>query len=139
VSLGEWIPTFLSHYNPSECWELPAQKFQSTTLLLQCQISKGNIHFIWNSNQWRWSSQICPNIYTSCTMHHCKKKCAKRWWVSTLSRTNTTIPIWKYGHKHIPSGYLKFKFLIQQMFIPETKYGCWSHKCKHIKMPNLQH
>jgi hypothetical protein len=46
VSLGEWILTFLRHYKPSECWELPTQKFQSTTLLLQCQISEGNIYFI---------------------------------------------------------------------------------------------
>jgi len=62
VSLSEWILTFLWHYNPSECRELPAHKFQSKTLLLQYQISEGNIHFICNSNQWRWSSQICPNI-----------------------------------------------------------------------------
>jgi len=46
VSLGEWILPFLRHYNPSECWELHAQKFQSTTLLLQRQISKGNNYFI---------------------------------------------------------------------------------------------
>ena len=54
VSLGEWILTFLRHYYPSECWELPTQKFQSTALhnksqkaiftLSETVISEGEAH-----------------------------------------------------------------------------------------------
>jgi hypothetical protein len=119
MSLGEWFLTFLRHYNPSKCWELLTQQFHGTTLLPDCRISEGRIYFIWNSKQWRWSSQISPNTYTSCASHHCESTCAKHGWLNTLSNTNTTIPMCKYGHKLIPSEYLQLTFLRQQTLTPD--------------------
>jgi hypothetical protein len=58
---------------------------------------------------------------------------------SVLSWTNTTIPIGSMVTSIYYQDTYNSHFSDNKCLSPESKYGCWSHKCKDIKMPNPQH